>query len=1115
MGKGCAAFLAAAAIFSVAAAQNSVTGISSAACGGTSPELRGCGCNPAIVILGDFSTMDPITVTLTPSAGSMGTATCMPVVSAGGTQLTCTLATMNPVGRFDVSVVWATMGMMVPNTGQTVSVSFDAPTVTGASTVACKPDLTGCVPTLVGDTLTITGTGFGVGCGGMPPAVTFAPAGPVCATPMVLSGTTMTCLLTKPETFGGQTTHAVLVDNGIGVSAPSAAATLTYDVPVVTGLSTPLCLAGSTTALTSCSTNNAGVAKAGVGAPGPALLGTAGSLLTVTGENFNYARGAPPTSPFTTVQVAMAGGAVVPCTPVLTTVTRNTLVCSLAVPDAPTLVAGTYAVTVSNGVGMSTTNPATVTWGGATLASLDTVACPATGGVADPLNLACSAVPPAGAPLRIGGSGFAKGFDACAGPPHAFPPCTLPQVTIEAETPGPLYPPPTCQPTATAQVTATGLTCTLNMGGPGANLPPAGRYQVFVTQNGIRSNAGTLTFPTDPVITNIPSCSAAAAPCVDGDTITIQGRHFDVTPGNNVALFTGSGIVAPSCLVTVATVQEVECTLLAPVGSTGQWTTALRVAGTATTTCTDPQACAIFVRQPDPTITDVTSPVCTVSSAGPTAQLDSCTQGMVTVQGTNFHPGSPSRNNVVFTPVAGSGAGPAPTCAVQTVSGAGDSLTCRLDVSQQTSGRWNLRVDVNGARTPAPPNAPALGVTAGNRNPVVVTPPTDVLLCEDSGPYVVTGWIATVNDGNQNTQNMECILTLRTGVWETVGARAPECVVVGGGPGGYRVDLTFTSAPNYYGTTYYDVQIRDDGTAGPCAPAPCTPCLPVATCELSRTQTFALTILPVNDAPTFRCGGDVAVEEDRGAHTVAGFFSNVTSGGWREEQQLLSWRVTTDNGGIFAVPPRVVHNAGSGSADLQFTAAPNACGTATVTVGLDDDNNNLNTWFNDAIALMPYDHTRGTTYVKDGRIVSTCAHQNVGQVCTFRVIVACVNDPPNFLMGPSPVTVLEDSPTLFHKYWAKNATSGEPNSGGIVFTVRLVDPFHTELFTTQPRISASGDLTFKVAPHAHSLNKRVLAAVQLRDAQGAVSCDVFAVCPMGRCCPEFEIVIVPVNDPPS
>ena len=387
-----------------------------------------------------------------------------------------------------------------------------------------------------------------------------------------------------------------------------------------------------------------------------------------------------------------------------------------------------------------------------------------------------------------------------------------------------------------------------------------------------------------------------------------------------------------------------------------------------------------------------------------------------------------------------------------------------------------------------------------------------------------------ISDGNQNTQQLSCVVTpVAVGVGGVGSVTSnltiqninqyfstpPSCIVTG--QNNLRnAQLFFTSAPDIYGSFYFTVQITDDGTAG--ASTSRIPCTPV-NCEQSFPSNFAIHVLPVNDPPTFMCSGQqtISLTENSGMFSSGSIVGVVTPGGWNERQQQLSTMLTTTNDALFSSLPQLVFGL-NGSTTLQFTVANSICGEAVVTLRINDDNNNQNDWFRSGIALVPYNHNRGTTFVKNGQVINTCTHQPNADACTYVVSVSCDNGAPSFVPGPGPITVMEDSNTFRYVCWAKNISAGGGNEGAtqtVFFDVQLVDPFHRSLFQIQPSINGNGDLVFEPAPDAHTLNRRVFASIQARDTSGAVSCDVFVVCPMPTCCPEVEIIITPVNDPPS
>ena len=104
-----------------------------------------------------------------------------------------------------------------------------------------------------------------------------------------------------------------------------------------------------------------------------------------------------------------------------------------------------------------------------------------------------------------------------------------------------------------------------------------------------------------------------------------------------------------------------------------------------------------------------------------------------------------------------------------------------------------------------------------------------------------------------------------------------------------------------------------------------------------ETQSFQLTVRPVNDPPVFAAGADVVTTAGSGPVTVASWATGITAGPPDESGQGLAFQVGNDNNGLFLVPPSI-----SLAGVLTFTPAPGKAGTATVTVTLGDDGGTAN-----------------------------------------------------------------------------------------------------------------------------------------------------------------------------
>src|SRR5262245_27627223 len=135
--------------------------------------------------------------------------------------------------------------------------------------------------------------------------------------------------------------------------------------------------------------------------------------------------------------------------------------------------------------------------------------------------------------------------------------------------------------------------------------------------------------------------------------------------------------------------------------------------------------------------------------------------------------------------------------------------------------------------------------------------------------------------------------------------------------------LTFTPIPNVSGPA--SVTIASDDLNG------------TGTGVQSDTDSVSITVVPVNDPPSFVSGGDRTVGEDTGPQTIPSWATAISAGAADESGQVLSFQVTTDNDSLFSVLPAV-----SPAGTLTFTPATDGFGTATVTVILTDDGGTAN-----------------------------------------------------------------------------------------------------------------------------------------------------------------------------
>ena len=197
---------------------------------------------------------------------------------------------------------------------------------------------------------------------------------------------------------------------------------------------------------------------------------------------------------------------------------------------------------------------------------------------------------------------------------------------------------------------------------------------------------------------------------------------------------------------------------------------------------------------------------------------------------------------------------------------------------------------------------------------------------------------------------------------------------------------------------------------------------PPPTTTTATTTTPAPPAPRVNVAPSFTAGANQTVQEDSGAHAVS-WATGISPGPSSESSQTVTFTVSTDDASLFSAAPAVAANG-----TLSYTSAPDANGTAHVTVSAVDDG--------------------GTA----GGGHDTSAPQS------FTITVTAVNDAPTFIPGASQTAVsLLGAQTV--NDWAKGISPGPPDESSQTVTFN-VSASNGGLFAVQPQISSTGKLTY-------------------------------------------------------
>ena len=230
-----------------------------------------------------------------------------------------------------------------------------------------------------------------------------------------------------------------------------------------------------------------------------------------------------------------------------------------------------------------------------------------------------------------------------------------------------------------------------------------------------------------------------------------------------------------------------------------------------------------------------------------------------------------------------------------------------------------------------------------------------------------------------------------------------------------------------------------------------------------------ISVAAVNDRPFFTKGADQVVLEDAGPRTVVGWATGVSAGAPSESAQALNFIVDTTNSTLFAAGPAI-----SPDGTLSYTPAPNANGSAVVTVRLHDNG--------------------GTPGV------------DTSDPQTFGIVVTAVNDAPSFVKGADQ-SVGEDAGPQSVASWATGISAGPADESAQALSFAVVTNTNPSLFAAGPAVSANGTLTYTPAANA---NGSATITLRLTDNGGIANSGVDTSASQ-----TFVITVAARNDAPS
>ena len=187
---------------------------------------------------------------------------------------------------------------------------------------------------------------------------------------------------------------------------------------------------------------------------------------------------------------------------------------------------------------------------------------------------------------------------------------------------------------------------------------------------------------------------------------------------------------------------------------------------------------------------------------------------------------------------------------------------------------------------------------------------------EDAGAQTKTNWATNIIRGpaNENTQSLTITSTNdNNGLFTS----QPQIDTTG--------TLTYTAAPDSFGVATVTVLLGDNGGTSSGGQNALT------------AGTFTITVIAVNDEPSFTGGPDQTVANDAGAQSVSAWASAFSKGPANESGQSLTLSSSNDNNNLFSEQPAVGLDG-----TLTYTPNPEVIGTANVALVLQDDGGTAN-----------------------------------------------------------------------------------------------------------------------------------------------------------------------------
>ena len=234
-------------------------------------------------------------------------------------------------------------------------------------------------------------------------------------------------------------------------------------------------------------------------------------------------------------------------------------------------------------------------------------------------------------------------------------------------------------------------------------------------------------------------------------------------------------------------------------------------------------------------------------------------------------------------------------------------VTLNVTIAPDAAGGARTVSVINPDGQTATSVASILALSGGNTPPTISSIPNQSIN-EDAATLPVAFTI-----GDAETPASSLLLTVASSNPILI----PPLNVQLSGSGSNRT-VVVTPAPDQFGVASITIRVIDGGGA-------------------SASAVFGVTVIPVNDPPSFIEGPDQTVLASAGSQTVPNWATGISAGPANETGQLLNFIVSNDNASLFAVAPAIAPNG-----TLAYAPLALAGGSATVTVELHDNGGTAN-----------------------------------------------------------------------------------------------------------------------------------------------------------------------------